>query len=229
MRQTSAYQLEYTTWLDNYNNTGTGYKNVLSWFAWYLDAFNNGTKVYEEMQDALADIPTYTSTSVSNYLNIGNNLYDLHQFTSNWKTPWNKDANGNIQGVDASVTRKSAQLFFADLNINISPNDAVPPSVPSGLTATNITNMSITLSWLPSTDNVGVSGYSVLNGPDQIASVPGTQTSYTLTAQPNTTYNLSIDAFDAAGNHSQATPSLSVTTLPTTGQGCRSSLLGLFK
>jgi len=43
--------------------------------------------------------------------------------------------------------------------------DTRPPSTPAGLTASNITQAGMSLSWKPSRDNVGVAGYDVyVNG-----------------------------------------------------------------
>lgn len=39
--------------------------------------------------------------------------------------------------------------------------DTTPPSVPSGLTSSSVTNTSVNLTWNASTDNVGVTGYEV--------------------------------------------------------------------
>ena len=95
--------------------------------------------------------------------------------------------------------------------------DTQPPTVPGNLTATNITQTSADLNWTASTDNVGVDHYNVyvdgtLNGTT-------TTLNYTVSGlSPNTTYNMSVTAEDAAGNESAAA-SVSVTTLPA-GGGC---------
>ena len=45
-----------------------------------------------------------------------------------------------------------------------SGGDTTPPSTPANLTATGVTSSSVSLSWSPSTDNVGVAGYRVYRG-----------------------------------------------------------------
>jgi len=44
-------------------------------------------------------------------------------------------------------------------------SDTRPPSAPTGLRATDITQTGMSLSWKPSRDNVGVAGYDIyVNG-----------------------------------------------------------------
>ncbi|MGW4214361.1 glycoside hydrolase family 9 protein [Lentzea sp. NPDC004789] len=98
-------------------------------------------------------------------------------------------------------------------------DDTQPPTVPGGLTATNAGSSSVTLSWTASTDNVGVTGYDVLDGSTVVGSA--TTTGLQLTGlTPDTAYSFSVRARDAAGNVSAASPPVSVRTLP----GTRSTL-----
>src|SRR5207237_6876231 len=91
--------------------------------------------------------------------------------------------------------------------------DAQPPSTPAGLVATAAGSTQVNLSWSASTDNVGVTGYSVYRGGAQIATVGGSTLAYSdTTAAPSTTYSYTVDAFDAAGNHSAQSASASATT-----------------
>lgn len=89
--------------------------------------------------------------------------------------------------------------------------DTQPPSVPTGLAQTTVTSSSVGLTWNPSTDNVGVTGYDVLRNGSKIGTT--TTTSYTdPTVAPSTTYQYSVEAFDAAGNTSGPSTALPVTT-----------------
>jgi hypothetical protein len=227
MRQTAEYTTEYMTWLDNANNTYEG-KTIMNWYAWYLSVIQNSNKQYTKAVDLIEDVPYYTASAINAYLQLGSySLYDLHQLTSNWVTPFVTNSAGTPIGVDASITRKSETLFFSDLLIDINPTDTSAPSVPQGLTATNITQTSITLSWLPSADNQGVVGYTVFvdNAPVASPTVPN----YVLTALPGQTYAISVDAYDQAGNHSYPSPAVTVTVPAVPGQGCKTSLLDLFR
>src|SRR6202043_280022 len=88
------------------------------------------------------------------------------------------------------------------------PADTQPPSVPAGLGATAASPNQVNLSWSASTDNVGVAGYTVYRGGTQVATVGGSTLTYSdTTVTPSTTYTYTVDAFDAAGNHSdRSTP-----------------------
>src|SRR5690606_39110522 len=77
--------------------------------------------------------------------------------------------------------------------------DTQAPSAPTNLTASNVAQTSLTLSWTASTDNVGVTGYDVYSGSTNIGTTTTTSANVTgLTA--NTAYSFSVKAKDAAGN-----------------------------
>jgi len=77
--------------------------------------------------------------------------------------------------------------------------DNISPSVPAGLTATATSTSQINLSWLASTDNVGVTGYIIYRNGTQITNITGA--SYQNTGlSTNTTYSYTVAAHDAAGN-----------------------------
>ena len=89
--------------------------------------------------------------------------------------------------------------------------DTTPPTTPTNLTATAVSSSQINLSWNASTDNVAVTGYRIYRGGTQIAT--STTTSYSNTGlTPSTTYTYTVAAYDAAGNVSPQSPSVSATT-----------------
>ena len=89
--------------------------------------------------------------------------------------------------------------------------DTIAPTSPANLTASNITQTSIDFSWSPSTDNVGVTSYSIFRNNSALTSV--TTTSLTVNNLiENTTYTFKVRARDAAGNQSEFGNELSVTT-----------------
>ena len=95
------------------------------------------------------------------------------------------------------------------------PSDTTPPSAPTSLTGLTSSVPSVALSWSPSTDNVGVTGYNIYRGGVQIGT--SASTSYTDSAVAfSTTYSYFVKAYDAAGNVSLSSNTISVTTPPST-------------
>ena len=91
------------------------------------------------------------------------------------------------------------------------PADTTPPSPPTGLTGAAAGSTGANLAWSASTDNVGVTGYTVRRNGVQVAT-PAT-TSYADTGlSAATTYSYTVAARDAAGNISPNSATASVTT-----------------
>ncbi|WP_318342767.1 fibronectin type III domain-containing protein [Flagellimonas baculiformis] len=90
--------------------------------------------------------------------------------------------------------------------------DAQAPSKPTGLVAEEVTQNSLYLYWEPATDNVKVKNYSLyLNGEFLVGSG---KTSYALAnLEPGKMYSFQIQANDAAGNSSELSEPLMVSTL----------------
>lgn len=93
--------------------------------------------------------------------------------------------------------------------------DTQAPSSPS-LSSTGSTPSSISLSWTPATDNIGVAGYDVYV--DNILKTSITGTSYSLTGLKSVTqYSIFVEAKDAAGNVGRSN-TVTVTTQPLPNQ-----------
>ena len=83
--------------------------------------------------------------------------------------------------------------------------DTTPPSVPTNLTGIAISSTVINLNWTASTDNVGVAGYRIFRGGEEI----GTSTTITYSDTGLTagmTYSYAVSAYDATGNVSAPCP-----------------------
>jgi chitodextrinase len=101
----------------------------------------------------------------------------------------------------------------ASVNVNGGPTDTAPPTAPGNLTATAAGPTTIALSWQASTDNIGVTGYTVYRDGTGIATVDGSTASYSDGGLiPGTTHTYTVTATDGAGNVSPASNQASATT-----------------
>src|ERR1700682_6183052 len=108
---------------------------------------------------------------------------------------------------------------FSNTATATAPPDTTPPTAPGNLTATAVSNSQINLSWAASTDNVGVTAYTVERCQGSgcvnfasIASLPATSYSDTgLLAATSYTYR--VWAVDASGNASAYSNTAAATTL----------------
>jgi chitodextrinase len=99
---------------------------------------------------------------------------------------------------------------------SVTPIDTQAPTVPMGLSLTNISGSRINLTWTPSTDNVGVTQYKVYRGGSLVTTL-GALTSYSDTGlAAGTTYSYTVLACDAAGNCSAQSAAATATTTPAT-------------
>jgi titin len=122
------------------------------------------------------------------------------------------DNNGQIANFTSTGLAYNALLVV--------PSNTTPPSAPTGLIGTAGYN-SATLSWIGSTDNVGVAGYNVL----RCAPAPCTGVWIANTAVPSyvdqgltasTPYQYQVQAFDIANNVSPMSNTLNLTTAGST-------------
>ncbi|MFF8424160.1 PQQ-dependent sugar dehydrogenase [Streptomyces sp. NPDC016566] len=93
--------------------------------------------------------------------------------------------------------------------------DTQAPTRPGQPGCSDIGESGLTLGWGASTDNVGVAAYDIYEHGNKISEAPGSATGKALTGlTPDTTYNLTVIARDAAGNTSPASPVVDCTTKP---------------
>lgn len=108
-----------------------------------------------------------------------------------------------------------APRSIATVDMRLTPYDAaedtIAPTIPENLQLTGQTPTSLSISWDPSEDSVGVSGYCVYA--DGAVFGNTIDTSFTFTSLlPDTSYELNVSAMDDAGNESGLSATLSATT-----------------
>ncbi|MFM2145777.1 MAG: hypothetical protein RL732_613, partial [Bacteroidota bacterium] len=109
----------------------------------------------------------------------------------------------------------AGNLSSSSTILTASTLDGLAPSTPSSLTSTGVTATSVSLSWTASTDNVGVSGYRVYyrTGTNSYTYTTVAGNSATVTGLiSGTAYDFYVVAYDAAGNLSGTSNTISSTT-----------------
>jgi hypothetical protein len=180
---------------------------------------------YSETLIAAGGIPPYTWTVTAGALPAGLSLANDGTLSG---TP---TAGGNFAftaQVDDSVSNSSSANFTVFVDIP----DTTPPATINDLSATNVSDSEIELSWTaPTDDDSGVASYDLRISTSAIISesdftnatpasgllapaAPGTAESYTFAGlSASTPYYFSIRSTDAEGNTSQLSASLEVTTV----------------
>ena len=144
-----------------------------------------------------------------------NSKFAIDKLSNNWRLKTNVafDYETNSQhSIRMRATDSGGNTYDEMITIQVTDVDDTAPSVPSNLSASNVTANSFTLNWTPSTDNVGVSYYEVYRGTTYLG---GTFTNaYNVTGlQSGQTVNMTVRAVDAKSNKSAASTALPVTTL----------------
>ncbi|WP_031508493.1 cellulase family glycosylhydrolase [Streptomyces megasporus] len=123
-------------------------------------------------------------------------------------TSWGERIFNGPNGI--ASTSKEATVYGGG-----SGGDTTAPTRPGAPTASGVTSTGVTLSWAASSDDVGVTGYDVVrvNGASETTVRTTTGTSATVTGlTPGTSYTFAVYARDAAGNRSQRSATVTVTT-----------------
>ena len=130
-------------------------------------------------------------------------------------TAWGQRLFNGADGIAA--TAEEAEIYSSG-----SGGDTTAPTTPGAPAASAVTSSSATLTWGAATDANGVTGYDVvrISGGAETVVTTTAGTSATVTGlAPATSYTFAVYARDAAGNRSQRSATVTVTTSPggTTG------------
>ena len=162
-------------------------------------------------------------TTINETFNIGTDNYTFSIFDSYGDGICCGYGNGSYSLTSGSTTIVSGGAFGSSevtefcVESGGGGGDTEAPTVPGNLSANNTTQSSTVLSWTASTDNIGVDGYNVYV--DGVYDGSTGNLSYTVNGlSSNTTYNMEVTAYDAAGNESDPA-SVNVTTLSGGGGG----------
>ena len=150
-------------------------------------------------------IGTYTTTptnqdiTVTATTNEGTLNTTSHTFT----------VNGSF---DFVATDTAGNVTIKTVTISNIQADAQAPLAPMNLTVLGSTSTTVDLMWDSASDSIGVTGYKIFRNGSEVGT--STTTDYTdagLTS--GTTYTYTVKAYDAAGNISESSNEISVTTI----------------
>lgn len=162
---------------------------------------------------------TVTILTQKNYTMTANAVYSFTAVLNNSTLEFYVNGFKELSVTDTSHTSGKIGLYafktgveFDDVKV-VHNRDFTPPTAPGNLRLLSKSENTADLSWDASLDNIGVTQYEVYHASTLI----GTVTSNTYSATDlaaNTAYAFSVKARDAAGNLSEASAPLSVTTDP---------------
>jgi hypothetical protein len=133
------------------------------------------------------------------------------QGTTNWIIP-NIPLQLGLNIITVTAQDSDGNTSTDTITITYSLPDTEVPTTPTSLIATAVSSSQIDLSWAASADNIGATGYKIYRDGIQITTI--SNTSYQDTGlSPSTTYLYTVSAYDAAGNESTKSSSVSATTL----------------
>ena len=203
----------------------------------YTDFTSIATSLTEGDLYTVTVTPTWTGTVYSEGYAVWIDYNNDGDFADGGELVWSKAASTNTpnsgsftvpSGTSGTSTRMRVSMKYngipsacetftygevEDYTVNLSgaAADTEAPSNPTNLSATNVTETTVELSWNASSDNVGVTGYDVYQGTENLGTIVGTTSEITgLTA--STSYTFTVRARDAAGNVSGDSNALTITT-----------------
>ena len=229
----------------SYNVSGLSTGTTYSFYVVAFDAMNNSTASSStnattlSVPDLIPPTPptglnatnittnSFTLNWIASTDNVGVTGYDIYQNNVKINGAQVTGTSYNVSGLSSGTLYVYYVVAFdasnnstssTTLNVTTATPDIIPPTTPSGLNATNVTAATLTLNWTASTDNVGVTGYDVYRNGVKINSSLVTATTYNVTGlAASTQYSFFVNAKDAAGNTSQNSNTINVTTQASAG------------
>ncbi len=213
--------------LDIFNATGTGYgifslerdwnENEATWnqassgMSWASPGASGGS------DRGSASLGTVTGGGLQSFVLNPDGVARVQQWINDPATNFGLILadSASTDGMDARSSEYGTAASRPKLTIvyEASSGDTEAPTAPTGLASTGETDTTISLSWNASTDNVGVTGYTVYRDGAAVGSPVGV--SFTDAGlNPDTTYSYEVTAGDAAANESAPSNTIQATTQP---------------
>ena len=168
--------------------------------------------------------PTYLDYGYPQYFQTGVNLTGVANGSYQWvlrvKNPL-EAVSANAKKLRFANVTQGADGWLGLGSVTVGTGgggDTTAPTAPAGLVSPSRTTNAVALSWTASTDGTGVTGYRIYRGGTEVGT--SSTTSFTDTGlAPATSYTYTVKAYDAAGNTSAASASVTVVTLSSPAAG----------
>ncbi len=177
----------------NLNSNGVSSRQIN--LSWYPSTDDEGVTAYAIYRNVNGVPVYYGITGATNMAVVGLSPSTSYSFSV---TALDSHANESLASTTISST------------LAATPVDTQSPTAPGSLTATATSPSSVNLSWIASSDNIGVVRYDIYRGSSKITSTSGTSLAVGgLSAA--TAYTFNVYALDAAGNRSSAATAIAIT------------------
>ncbi len=177
-------------------STDSAYAQIPLTISWSASTDNVGVAgyyVYRNRVQIVTSTTAFTGTSLTDFVTPGTYTYTVIAY----------DASQNFSDQSAPAT----------ITVVV---DNTPPSIPTNISAQQVSATGINLSWATSTDSAGGIGYQIFRNGAQIASVAGPPYADSgLSA--GATYTYAVAAYDSAGNISEWSPTVQLYLQSITG------------
>jgi chitodextrinase len=162
--------------------------------------------------------------------NVGVTNYRIFRNNTFFGETGNTATTFNVTGLTASTTYSFYVVAQDAAGNNSNPSNTInattlapagdtqAPTAPTNLASSNITQTSLTLNWMASTDNIGVTNYRIFRNNTFFGETGSTATTFNVTGlTASTTYSFHVVAQDAAGNNSSPSNTINPTTSASSG------------
>lgn len=177
-------------------------------------AAGSGYVAMAEVKKALKYLLTGEKSAGMNYTLKKPGGYPKFRGLMTWSVNWDKVNNNELANTFSAYFNSLGNPLEGDCGGGVTDTEA--PTVPKNVSGNATSSSAISVSWSASSDNIAVRGYNIyVNGTKNGSS---TTTSYNITGlAANTSYNIQVDAYDAAANKSAKSSGISVKTQEATG------------
>jgi chitodextrinase len=134
-------------------------------------------------------------------------------YSITWNTTLTPNGSHTLTAVARDAAGNKSTSTVVTVTVSNGVLDTIKPTKPTGLAAVAASPTQVNLSWNASTDNVGVTGYRVFRNGVLLATVAAINYQ-DVTVIANTGYTYTVLAQDAAGNLSDLSDAVTVTTPP---------------